>query len=58
VFISEKKKEIFPRTSMPISIKLGTNYPWGKRILNYSNKGQGPLQRGNKYKNAKIWRGY
>jgi hypothetical protein len=43
---------------MPISIKLGTNHPWVKKILNYSNKGAGPLQRGDKYKNATIWRGY
>jgi hypothetical protein len=63
VFIS--KKEIFSRTRMPISIKLGTNHPWIKRILSYSNKGPGPqrilsysnkgpgpLQMGDKYKNA------
>jgi hypothetical protein len=24
------------RTSRPISIKLGTNHPWGKEILDYT----------------------
>jgi hypothetical protein len=38
----------------PISIKLGTNYPWVKGILNYSNKGPGLLQRGDNYKNVKM----
>jgi hypothetical protein len=56
VFIS--KKDIFSRNSKPISIKLGSNHPWAKRMLNYSNKGPSPLQREDKYKNAKIWRGY
>jgi hypothetical protein len=30
------KKIVFSRTSKPISIKLGTNYPWVKGILNCS----------------------
>jgi hypothetical protein len=45
------KKIFFSRTSRPISIKRGTNHPWVKGILNYSNKGPGPLQRGDNYKN-------
>jgi hypothetical protein len=36
----------FSRTSLPKSIKLGTNYPMVKRIQVCSNKGSGPLQRG------------
>jgi hypothetical protein len=39
------KKIYFSRTSRPISIKIGTNHPWVKGILNCSNKGPGPLQR-------------
>jgi hypothetical protein len=52
------EKEIFSRTSRPISVKLGTNHPWAKGILNCSNKGPGLLQRGDNNKNAKIWRGH
>jgi hypothetical protein len=48
-------KKIFSRTSMPISIKIGINHPWVKGILNRSDKGSGPLQRGDNHKNAKIW---
>jgi hypothetical protein len=29
-----------------------------KGIQNNSNKGPGPLQRGDNYKNAKIWMGH
>jgi hypothetical protein len=47
-------KKIFSRTSRPISINLGINYPWVKGILNCSNKGPGPLQRGDNLKNAKM----
>jgi hypothetical protein len=47
------KKIFFSRISWAISIKLGTNYPWVKGILNISNKGPGPLQRGDNYKTAK-----
>jgi hypothetical protein len=51
-------KKIFSfRTSRPISIKLDANHPWVKEILNCSNKGPGPFQRGDNHKNAKIWRG-
>jgi hypothetical protein len=51
-------KKIFSRTSRPISIKLGTNHPWVKEILDYTNKRPDPLQRGDNHKNAKIWRGH
>jgi hypothetical protein len=47
-------KKIFSRTSRRISIKLGINHPWVKEILNCLNKGPGPLQRGDKYKTAKM----
>jgi hypothetical protein len=42
-------KKIF-RTSRQISIKLGTNNPWVKAILNCSNKGPVPLQMGDSQK--------
>jgi hypothetical protein len=48
------EKKIFSRTSRPVSIKLGTNHSWIKGILNCSNKGPGPLQRGDNHKSAKI----
>jgi hypothetical protein len=48
------KKFFFSRTSKPISIKLGINYLWVKRILNWLNKGPGPFQRGDNHKNAKM----
>jgi hypothetical protein len=47
-------EKIFSRTSRSISIKLGTNHRWVKGILNYSNKGAGPLQRVDNHKDAKI----
>jgi hypothetical protein len=50
-------EKIFSRTSRLISIKLSINHPWVKGILNCSNKGPGPLQRGDNHKNAKICRG-
>jgi hypothetical protein len=47
VKINRKFLEIFfSRTSWPKSIKLGTNYPLVKRIQVCSNKGPGPLHRG------------
>jgi hypothetical protein len=55
MFILEK---VFSRTSRTISIKLGTDHPWVNGILNCSNEGPGPLQRGDNHKNAKIWRGH
>jgi hypothetical protein len=46
-------KNIFSsRTSRPISIKLGIDHPWVKGILTCSNKGPGPLQREDNYKNG------
>jgi hypothetical protein len=51
-------KKIFSRTSRLISIKLGRNHPWMKEILDYTNKGPGPLRRGDNNKNTKIWRGH
>jgi hypothetical protein len=48
------KEIFFSRTSRPISIKLGINHPWVQGILNCSNKGPGPLQRGDNHKNAKM----
>jgi hypothetical protein len=42
------------RTSRPISIRLGINHPWVKGILNCSNEGPCPLQRGDNLKNAKM----
>jgi hypothetical protein len=49
-----EKKILFSRTSWSISIKLGTNHPWVKAILNCTNQGPGSLQRGDDYKNAKM----
>jgi hypothetical protein len=46
-------KKIFSRTSWPISIKLGTNHPLVKEILDYTNKGPVPLQRGYNHKKCK-----
>jgi hypothetical protein len=51
-------KIFFSRTSIPISIELGTNYLWVKRILNCSNEGPCPLQSGDNYKNAKLGWGH
>jgi hypothetical protein len=56
-----EKKIFFSRTSSPISIKLGINHPWVNGVLFYkrkfiscSNKGSGPVQRGDNLKNAKM----
>jgi hypothetical protein len=46
-------KIFFSRTSQPNSIRLGTNYPWVKGIQFCSNKGSGPLQRGDNSKKCK-----
>jgi hypothetical protein len=46
-------EKISSRTSTPISIKLGANHPWVKGILNFTNKGPGPLQRENNKKKCK-----
>jgi hypothetical protein len=46
--------KIFFRTSRPNSIKLSTNYLWIKGSQVCSNKGQGPLQRGDNHRNVKM----
>jgi hypothetical protein len=53
-----KFSKIFSRTSRLKSIKLGTNYPWVKGIQVSSNKGPGPLQRGDNHKNVKMGWGH
>jgi hypothetical protein len=52
------KKIFFSRTSRPISMKLDIYHPWVKGILNCSNKGPGPLQRGDNYKHTKMGWGH
>jgi hypothetical protein len=47
------KRKIFSSTSRQISIKLDRNHPWVKGILNLTNKGPGPLQRGDNPENEK-----
>jgi hypothetical protein len=47
------KKIFFSRTSRPNSIKLYTNYLSVKEIQVSSNKGPGPLQRGDNHKKCK-----
>jgi hypothetical protein len=42
----------FQSNFVQIIIKLGTNHPLVKGILNFSNKGPGPLKSGDNYKNA------
>jgi hypothetical protein len=49
-----KKQIFFSRTGTLISIKLRANHPWLKGILNCTDKGPGPLQRGDNCKNAKM----
>jgi hypothetical protein len=44
----------FSRTSTPISIKLNANHPWVKGILNCTDNGPDPLQRGDNHKNTKM----
>jgi hypothetical protein len=51
VFTLNKKSN---KTSRPISIKVGTNNPWLKEILNCWNKGPGPLKRGDNKKMQKL----
>jgi hypothetical protein len=52
------KKKIFYRTCVPNSIKLSTNYSWVNGIHICSNKGPGPHQRGDNYKNVKMGLGH
>jgi hypothetical protein len=47
-------REIFSRTSRPISTKLGTKHPLVKRIRNCSKEGPGSFPRGDNHRNAKI----
>ena len=44
----------FSRTTWPISIKLVTNHPWLKGILDYSKKGSRPIPRGDDYEIVKM----
>jgi hypothetical protein len=46
-------KIFFSRTRKPKPIKLDTNYPLVERIQVCSNKGSGPLQRGNNHRNVR-----
>jgi hypothetical protein len=46
--------KIFSRTSYSNSIKFGTNYSWVKGNQVCSNKGLGPLQRGDNHKFVKM----
>jgi hypothetical protein len=46
------------RTSSPIPIQLCTNHPLIKEIQYCTNKGLGPLQRGDNNKNAKMGWGH
>jgi hypothetical protein len=43
---------------MPNSIKLGTHYPWVKGIQVCSNKGSGPLLRGDNHNNVEMGWGH
>jgi hypothetical protein len=49
-------KKIFSRSSRPLSIRLGTNYPLSKvkGIQHCTNQVPGPFQRGDNHKNAKM----
>jgi hypothetical protein len=53
--VSILEKILFSRTSQPISIKLGTYHICIKEIEDCTNKGQGPLQRGDNCKNDLVW---
>jgi hypothetical protein len=52
------EKEIFSRTSRPISFKVGAHHTWAKGSQVSSNKRPGPLQRENNHKHAKIGCGH
>jgi hypothetical protein len=51
------EKKVFSRTSKPIPIKLGTNHPLVMRIKNCTNRGPGPLKKGDNQQNAEIGMG-
>jgi hypothetical protein len=53
VKIQRKLRKIFSRTSRRKSIKLDINYSFVKRIQVCSNKGSGPLQTGDNYRNVR-----
>jgi hypothetical protein len=53
-----KKKIFFSRTTRHNSIKLGTNHPWVNGIQGCTNKGPGPIQRGDNHKNVKSELGH
>jgi hypothetical protein len=48
------KKIFLSGTSRPISMKLGINSSYLMGILNCSDKGPGPFQRGDNFKNANV----
>jgi hypothetical protein len=50
VFILKRKSSLEPAGEFQSNFI--TNHPWVKGILNCSNKGPGPLQRGDNYKNG------
>jgi hypothetical protein len=50
-----EKKNFFSRTTIPVLIKLGTNYSGVKEIQNCTNKGPGLLQRGDNHKKCKTF---
>jgi hypothetical protein len=52
--VSKELRGVAIRKTISISIKLGRNHPWVKGIRNSSNKGPGPLERGDNHKNAKF----
>jgi hypothetical protein len=46
--------KIFSRTTGPILIRLGTNYPWGEGIQVCSNEGDSPSPRGDNSERINI----
>jgi hypothetical protein len=50
-------KQIFARTRRTFPIKLGINHPLVEGIINSSNLGPVPLQRGDNKKKMQIWGG-
>ena len=47
-------KNVFSRTTEPISTKLGTKFPWVKGIQVYSDERLHPFPRGNNNKKQKY----
>ena len=54
-FYPKYLKIFFSRTTVPISTKLGTKYPWMKGIHVYSNGWPDLSSRGNNSKNVKLY---